>query len=107
MLLQLLVRLIKVSVYSCLFETSVHSFNLSICPGMVGFGQSVLNAILLTNLVEEQLEGIFISGATSKLNAVIRQNRMDSVGNRFNQITKELCSHRTGLLFMQLGKNKL
>ena len=46
MLTQLVVAVVGITFDCRLFEGSVHSFNLTIRPGMIGLGQAMLDAVL-------------------------------------------------------------
>ena len=73
----------------------VHAFDLSIGPGMIDFGEAVLDAVLATALVEhvddEACGGaVGISGREAELDTIVGQHRMDLVGNGLDQSDQEL-----------------
>ena len=49
---QLIMAVVVVAFYSGLLDRAVHPCDLSVGPGMIGFGQSVLNAVCLTDHVK-------------------------------------------------------
>ena len=56
---QLIVRAIVVASDSCLFECSVHPFDLTIGPGMIWFGQSMIDVGERTAVFESMLPNAF------------------------------------------------
>src|SRR5687768_8328795 len=99
--------LIEVAVNSCFFDSAIHPFNLPVRPGMLGFGQAMVNTMLFADTVKQQLKSIFISGTIGELNAIIGQNRMNFVGNSRNEISQELDSYGACCPFMKFHQNKL
>lgn len=79
---------------------------------MSDFGQAVFNAVFLTAHVKHMghIPGcwaIAIAWRKAELDAVISQNRMNFVGNRFDQVFKEFgCGYPAGLL-RYLDESKL
>ena len=71
MLAQLLVSIVEEAIYGRFFQGTIHTFNLSVCPGMIRFCQSMLDPMLITNTVKQQLECVFVTCAIGKLDAVI------------------------------------
>jgi hypothetical protein len=67
-------------------QGSIHALHLAIGPGMVGFGETVLDAIVLADAIEKMVEGILIAFAVSELHAVIGQHRVDFVGYGGNHV---------------------
>lgn len=82
----------------------------STCPlvqGGLHLGQTMLNAVLVTDPVEDVMEGVEIAGPIGELNAVVRQNRMDGIGYSLDQIAQELgCIHLSGF-GVKLDEGKL
>jgi hypothetical protein len=58
MLFQMVMGLVVILFHGGLFERAVHAFYLAIRPGMVGFGQSMVDAILLTDTIKDMMECI-------------------------------------------------
>jgi hypothetical protein len=69
-----------------LFEGTVQAFHLTIGPGMVGLGQPMVNAILLTEAIQDLGERVYIALAVGELATVIGQHRMDLGGHGGNQV---------------------
>ena len=44
------------------FDRSVHSFDLSIGPGMIDFGLAVFNLVLITHAVKNVIRSEFLAG---------------------------------------------
>jgi hypothetical protein len=53
------------------FEGTVHALDLAVGPGMIRFGEAMLDAVLLAYAPKDMLERLLISLAGSKLNAVV------------------------------------
>jgi hypothetical protein len=81
MLFQMVMALVMVLFHGGVFERAVHAFHLAIRPGMVGFGQPMVDAILLTDAIKNMLKGVDIALAVGELDAVIGQHRMDLLGH--------------------------
>ena len=62
-----------------LFERTVHPFHLAIGPGMVGFGQPLVNPMLMTDAIKDMGKGIDIVLPRGKLDAVIGEHRVDLI----------------------------
>jgi hypothetical protein len=94
-------------------DGAVHPLDLSVCrgnapperflplqtPGMLDLGEPVLDAMFMTDPVEDVFEGGAMPLLVGKLDAVIRQHRMDGVGKECDELAQELCGgHLAGLL---------
>ena len=76
-------------------DRAVHSLDLAIGPRMVGFGQSVLDAVRRADHVEAHrpgIDGVAVPGLLGELDAVVGQDRVDLVGHGFEHVLKELLS---------------
>ena len=71
-------------------DRAVHPLDLTIGPRMVHLGQPVLDVVLGANAAEDVREGIGVLLAVGELNAIIRQDDVDAVGYRQDQIAQEL-----------------
>jgi hypothetical protein len=76
------------------FEGPVHSFDLPVRPGMVGFGETVFDAVFATPHGEHvrhvsRRRPIAVPGQIGELNAVVGQHRMDFIGDRLDQSFEE------------------
>jgi hypothetical protein len=85
-LFKVLMCLIVVFLHGSVFERAVHAFHLAIGPGMVGFGEAVPDAILLTDAVKNMGEGLLIAFAVGELDTVIGEHRVDLVGYGGHQV---------------------
>ena len=94
MLFQVLVGLVVILLHGGLFEGAVHAFHLPIGPGMVGFGESMVDAKSLAHPRKDMLEGILIALTVGELDAVIGEHGVDLVGYGGDQVAQELCSDR-------------
>ena len=92
---------------SSFFNRSVHPLDLSIGPWMLNLGKTMFNATFSTNPIKDVLRGVAITSAVRKLDAVICQHHVDSIGHSLNQIAQELRSwHFTGFS-MQFSEREL
>lgn len=107
MVAKLLMGIVVVAVNGGILERSVHPLHLTIGPGMIGLGQTMLNTVLGTDPVKQQFEGITISLTIGKLDAVIGQDGVDSVGHSGNEMTQEIDSDRPCCPLVQLRKGEL
>ena len=107
MVAKLLMGIVVVTVNGRIFERTVHALDLTIGPRMFGFGQAVVNAMLETNPIKQQLEGILVARTIGKLNPIVRQNGVNFIGNSREKMAQEFGSDGTGRLLMYLNKGKL
>ena len=103
-----------------LLDHPVHSFDLTIRPGVLDLGQPVLNLMLAADPVEDVLEGINVPIMIGELDAIIRcpasvclqtlrggQHDVEPVGHGGDEIAQEgCCGHFSGLL-VQFHENEL
>ena len=106
-LLEVLMRLIVIFFDRGFFEGAVHALDLAISPGMIGFGEAVLDPVLLTHARKDMLEGILIPLAIGALHAIVRQDRVNFIGHGVDEAAQKL--RRDGLqgLRVQLSIGKL
>ena len=79
MFFQVLVGLVVIFFHGGVFERAVHAFHLAIRPGMVGFGQPMVDAILMTDAIKNMLKCVLIALAIGELDAMIGQYGVDLV----------------------------
>ena len=84
------VRAVMVALNGRLFESSVHSFDLAIGPGMVRLGQPVLDAVGFAKHVEHMHAPPGRGSETvlrqiGELETVVGEQGVDFVGNGFDQ----------------------
>ena len=51
--------LVVVLFHRGVFERTVHAFHLTIGPGMVGFGEAMVDAKLLADALKDMLKGVY------------------------------------------------
>ena len=86
MLFQVVMSLVVMLFHGGLFERTVHPFHLAVGPGMVGFGQPMVNTILMTDAIKDMVKGLAITLPIGKLDAVIGEHGLDLVGYSSNQV---------------------
>lgn len=82
-------------------------FHLPVGPRMLHLGQPVLDVVLVTDAIENVVEGIFVMSVVGELNAVVGQNDVDAVGHGRDQIAQELRRDHLATFLMQLDKREL
>ena len=70
-------------------ERAVHPFDLAIGPRVVGLRQPVLDAMFPADAAEDVLHCEDVAVAMGKLDAVVGQDGMDSIGHSRNQRDQE------------------
>lgn len=74
----------------CVLYRPVHSLNLRLSPWVLHLGQTMLNAVLVADAVEDVIAGIFIPLLIGELDAIICENGLDAVRDCLDQIAQEL-----------------
>ena len=67
---QVLVGLVGIFFHRGVCERAVHAFHLAIRPGLVGVGQPMVEAILLTDASKDMLKCVWIPLAVGKRDAI-------------------------------------
>ena len=106
-LAQLRVRLVEVAMHGLLFDRPEHSFNLPICPWMIGFGQPVLNTMRVAYRIKSLLASPLRIGRLSKLVAVVRQDGVNLIGYRRDEPLQESASICTFVAGQQFNIGEL
>ncbi len=91
-------------------DRSVHALDLAVGPRVVGLGQTVLDPIRFADHVEAHRPGIGsipVPGLVGELDAIIGQDRVDAVGNHFQQVLQKLPRRSPVGLLNQLGDRVL
>src|SRR3546814_7277478 len=97
-----LVVVVVVETLDCSFlDRAVHPLDLTIRPRMLHSGESVLDAVVAADAVEDVFEGVPVLLAVGKLDAVVGEHSVNGVGNGGNEVAQELGGYYAGL-FMQL-----
>jgi hypothetical protein len=74
---------------------------------VVQLGQTVLDAVLRANPVEDVDEGILVARPVGKLDAVVGEHDVDAVGNGRDQTAQELRCLHLARAFNQANKGEL
>jgi len=91
---ELLVCSVVISAHGGFLKGAVHAFDLAVGPGVVGLGKPVLDAMLATDLVEAvdavaRGPAIAVPRQVGELDAVVGEDRVQVVGDRFDQCFQE------------------
>jgi hypothetical protein len=95
-LAELIVGLVVVAPHGGFLERPVHSFDLTVRPGMIGLGQPVFDAMTLTSSIEwvtapDGGRPRSVLWEVGELDAVVGQDDVDLVGNGLDQFVEERC----------------
>ena len=107
---QLIMAVMMVALYGGLFDRAVHPLNLAVGPWMVGFRQTMLDPVGLTDHVEAhwpRINGVPVAGLLGELNAIIGENGMDLTGHGFEHIPEQLPSGAPVSLIDELRHGEL
>ena len=85
-LFQMVMGVIVILFHGGVFERAVHAFDLAIRPGMIGFGQPMVDAMPLTDAIKDMLKGILIALPVGELDAIIGQYGVDLVGYNGDEV---------------------
>src|SRR5215217_51018 len=97
---ELLVSLIVIALDRRVLDRAIHPLDLPVRPGMIDFGQPMLDAFSLAEAVEQMFESPPILQAVGELDAIIREDGVDMVRHGFNQPPQELAGRGAGLVRM-------
>jgi hypothetical protein len=86
MLFQVVMSLVVILLHGGVFARAVQAFYLAIGPRMVGFGQPMVDAILLTDAIKDMAKCIDITLAVGALDAVLGSHRVDLRGHGSHQV---------------------
>ena len=87
---ELLMPVVMVALDGGFFDRPVHALDLSVGPRVLDFGQAVLNAVLAASHVEHMhhrggCQSTRVARREGELDAIVRQNGVDLIGNRPDQ----------------------
>ena len=90
MITELAMIIVMVAFNGSIFDASVHSLDLAVCPRMPDFCEPVLNPVFPTTHVEHMVHigcswPIFVTRRECILDAIVGENNIDLVGHSFNQ----------------------
>ena len=82
---ELLVIVVVVSLHGGFFDGPIHAFDLPVGPGMIGFGEAVIDAVQKTDSVkrvtaEARRGSLAVLGQVGELDAVIGEHYVNSIG---------------------------
>lgn len=107
---QLIMTVVVIPFDGSVRDRAVHSLDLAVGPGVVGFRQPVLNSIGVADHIEAHWSGIGsvpVPGLLGELDAVICENSVDLVRHGFAHVLEELPSRAPVGLLHELGHSKL
>lgn len=107
MLSQLIMAPVKVAMHRLFFDAAVHALDLPIRPRVIRFGQAMVNAMRYTNLIKFQLAFLLGPRLMRKLRAIVGQDRVDFVGDGFDQPAQKRAGVFAAGAFKQLSEGKL
>lgn len=81
MLFELFVIAVMEALDGRVLDGPVHSLDSSSGPWMLHLDQPVFDIVLVTDAVEDVIEGVAIASPICELNAIVYQNRMDGIGH--------------------------
>jgi hypothetical protein len=83
---ELLVAVIMAAFDGSFFKGAVHPLDLSICPGVFGLREPVLNGQFAASPLEEMYSGVFVLLPVGELDAVVTQHGMDDERSGFLEV---------------------
>ncbi len=104
---ELRVSIVVVTLDRCLLDRPVHTLDLAVRPGMVHLSLVLVDAMLTANAAEDVCEGRSVLLSIGELDAVIRQNSMDFVGQCCDEIAQELGRDHLACSLVQLDIGEL
>lgn len=82
-----------------LLDRAVHPFDLPVRPGMLHFGEPVLDAVVVADAVEDVLEDVPVLLAVGELDSVVGEHGVNGVRDGSHEVAHELGGgHLAGLL---------
>lgn len=107
---QLVMIVVMEAFDGCVLDRAVHPLDLAVGPGMVRLGEAMLDVVGLADHVEAHLPregGVPVAGLICELDAVVGEDRVDPVGNGFEQMLQELPCRLPVSLIYKLGDGEL
>ena len=109
---ELIVAVVVIAFDGCLLDRPVHPFDLAICPGMPGLGQSMLYTVSPACPVEWMAAepgcwSVAVLGDVGELDAVVGQHRVYFVRNSGNQCFQEVRRRPGGGTLDEVDKGEL
>ena len=104
---ELIVAVVVEAFHGRILDRAVHPLDLTIGPGMLDFGEPVINLMLVADTVKDMRECGCVAFLVRELDAVIGQHDVDAVRNRSNKIAQEICGSHFPRFGMQFDISKL
>ena len=82
---QLVVIIVVEALDGGIINGPVHPLHLPVSPGMIDFGEPVLDVVLVADPIEDVAERIFAVRLVGELDAIVGQDRVDGVKHRRDQ----------------------
>ena len=99
--------IVMISLDGGLFDRPVHALDLSVGPGMVYLCQPVFDLMVCAHTVEDVFEGKPILLAIGEPDAIVGQDRVDSIRYGSDQMTQELGGNHLSRALMQFDIGEL
>lgn len=108
---ELVVTVVMIAFDGGFLDCPVHSFDLTVGPGVIGFGQSVFDAMCSACTIEHMHAqpcrgSIAARRQIAKLDAVVRQDGMNFVGDGLDQGLQESRSGMDVGAFLEVGESE-
>lgn len=121
MLPQLIMVFVVIGPHGGFLDRAVHALDLAVGPGVVGFGQAVIDIVASTGDFEgmsaeefsafqgglDVRRGRSAAARRSKVCAVVGEHRVDFVGNEFDECLQEVGGSSSGRTLDEPSKSKL
>ena len=109
---KLVVGFVVIALHGRLFEGSVHSLDLTICPRMVWFGQAMFDSVVPARAIKRMAAQhcgwtFAVFRQIGELDAVVGQHDFDLIGDGFDQLVEERDGCRGVGLLNQPGEGEL
>ena len=105
-LFQLVMIVVMIPFDRCFLDRAVHAFDLSICPWVFDFCQSMINAMLCTDTIKNVNACVLVTGKVGELDAVVCQDCVDCIRHRPDRVARKRRRHFSCFLH-QLDKGEL
>src|SRR6202521_1108564 len=104
---KLVVGFVVEALDGCLFDGPAHAFDLSVRPGMLGLGETMIDIVLRTGQFEGMGAEEFLpldhclylgdapasAAGIGKVDAIVGENNVDLIGDGLDQGSQKVCSH--------------
>lgn len=104
---KLIVVVVVIAFDSGLFDGAVHALDLTVRPGVRDLCQAMVDPVFMANTIKDVPTSRFVYFTVGELDAVIGENRVDFVGQHFDQISQELGCNHLSSTFVQFHISEL